>query len=291
MQSASPADYWRSLRPRHWMRNALVLVPLISSREFLSPAACLRSAIAVAAFSMLSSCIYLVNDVADREHDRVHPRKRLRPIAAGRVGVRAALALAAALAAGAFLLAWQIHSAAVSAALAAYVFCNLAYSWGAKHMVITDVFLVASGFFLRVLAGAYAIAVQVSSWLFVVTIFLSLAISLVKRRAEVAALSGDAVRHRAVLGEYSILLLDQLIAISTAAGVFSYALYTFHSPHSDSLMLTLPFFLYASFRYLYLAYQKGMGESPEEIVLHDRPFQVNLGLYAAAVLAILTWLG
>lgn len=273
------------------MRNALVLVPLISSRQFLSPAACIRSALAVAAFSLLSSCIYLVNDVADREHDRIHPRKRLRPIAAGRIGVRAALVLASALAAGAFLLAWQLHSLAVSAALAAYVFCNLAYSWGAKHMVITDVFLVASGFFLRVLAGAYAIAVEVSPWLFVVTIFLSLAISLVKRRAEVASLSGDAVRHRAVLGEYSILLLDQLIAISTAAGVFSYALYTFHSPHNDSLMLTLPFFIYASFRYLYLAYQKGMGESPEEILLHDRPFQVNLALYAAAVLAILTWLG
>ena len=288
---ASLRDYWSALRPRQWMRSALVLVPLISSGRFLDPAAWVRSGIVLAAFSLLSSCVYLFNDVADRERDRVHPRKRLRPIAAGRIGRKPALSLAFVLAAGAFVLAWPLHSVAVLATLGAYAACNLAYSWGAKHMVLTDVFLVASGFLLRVLAGAYAIAVYVSPWLFVVTLFLSLAISLVKRRAEVAALSGDAAQHRAVLGQYSILFLDQLISITTAAGTFSYALYTFHSPHSNYLMLTLPFFIYASFRYLYLAYQKGMGESPEEILLHDRPFQVNLVLYAASVLAILVWFG
>ena len=288
---ASFHDYWRALRPRHWMRNALILVPLISSGRFLEPAAWMRSAIVMAAFSLLSSCVYLFNDVADRDRDRIHSRKRLRPIAAGRIGSKPALALATALAAAAFLLAWQLHSPAVLATLAAYAACNLAYSWGAKQIVLTDVFLVASGFLLRVLAGAYAIAVQVSPWLFVVTLFLSLAISLVKRRAEVTSLSGEAAQHRAVLGQYSILLLDQLISISTAAGMFSYALYTFHSPHSNYLMLTLPFFIYASFRYLYLAYEKGMGESPEEILLHDRPFQINLVLYAVSALAILVWFG
>ena len=295
-QAATPAkagfaDYWRSLRPRHWMRNGLVLVPLISSGRFLQPAAWVRSAIILAAFSLLSSAVYLCNDVADREHDRIHPRKKLRPIAAGRIAARTALALAAVLAAGAFLLAAILESGPALGVLAAYAACNAAYSWGAKRLVLTDVFLVASGFFFRVLAGAYAIAVVVSPWLFVVTLFLSLAISLVKRRAETVALTDDAARHRAVLDQYSTLLLDQLISISTAAGVFSYALYTFHSPHSDYLMLTLPFFIYACFRYLYLAYQKGMGESPEEILLRDRPFQVNLVLYAASVLAILIWFG
>jgi 4-hydroxybenzoate polyprenyltransferase len=288
---ASFLDYWRELRPRYWIRNALVLVPLISSGRFREPAAWGRSLTIMAAFALLSSCVYLFNDVADRDRDRIHPRKRLRPIAAGRIGTGPALALAAVLAAAALLLAWQLHSLAVLAALAGYGVCNLAYSWGARQIVITDVFLVASGFLLRVLAGAYAIDVKASQWLFVVTLFLSLAISLVKRRAEVASLSGEAAQHRLVLGEYSILLLDQLIAISTASGVFSYALYTFHSPHSDYLMLTLPFFIYANFRYLYLAYQKGMGDSPEEIVLGDRPFQVNLILYAASVLAILVWFG
>jgi 4-hydroxybenzoate polyprenyltransferase len=284
-------DYWRALRPRHWIRNTLVFVPLISSGRFLEPAVWVRSGIVLAAFSLLSSCVYLFNDVADRDRDRIHPRKRLRPIAAGRIGAQAATALAVALAAAAFLLAWQLHSLAVLAVLAAYACCNLAYSFGAKQMVITDVFLVASGFLLRVLAGAYAIAVIVSPWLFVVTLFLSLAISLIKRRAEVASMSGEAAQHREVLGQYSILLLDQLISISTAAGVFSYALYTFHSPHSNYLMLTLPFFIYANFRYLYLAYQMGMGESPEEIFLRDRPFQINLIFYAASVLAILIWFG
>ena len=167
----------------------------------------------MAAFSLLSSCVYLFNDVADRDRDRIHPRKRLRPIAAGRIGVQPATVLAVALAAAAFLLAWQLHSPAVLVVLAAYACCNLAYSFGAKQMVITDVFLVASGFLLRVLAGAYAIAVIVSPWLFVVTLFLSLAISLIKRRAEVASMSGEAAQHREVLGQYSILLLDQLISI------------------------------------------------------------------------------
>ena len=274
------------------MRSALVLVPLISSGRFLDPAAWLRSAIVLAAFSLLSSSVYLFNDVADRDRDQVHPRKRLRPIASGRISAAQALSFASVLAVAAFLLAWQLHSLPVVGILAAYAACNLAYSWGAKHIVLTDVFLVAAGFLLRVFAGAYAIAVYVSPWLFVVTLFLSLAISLLKRRAEVMSLTGEAAQHhRAVLGQYSILFLDQLISITTAAGTFSYALYTFHSPHSNYLMLTLPFFIYACFRYLYLAYQKGMGESPEEILLHDRPFQVNLVLYAASVLAILVWFG
>jgi 4-hydroxybenzoate polyprenyltransferase len=288
---ASFAHYWRALRPRQWMRSALVLVPLISSGRFLDPGAWLRSAIVLAAFSLLSSSVYLFNDVADRDRDRVHPRKRQRPVAAGRISVPHALSFACALAAAAFFLAWQLHSLPVVGILAAYAACNLTYSWGARQIVLIDVFLVASGFLLRVFAGAYAIAVYVSPWLFVVTLFLSLAISLVKRRAEVTSLTGEAAQHRAVLGQYSILFLDQLISITTAAGAFSYALYTFHSPHSNYLMLTLPFFIYACFRYLYLAYQEGMGESPEQILLHDRPFQINLVLYAASVLAILVWFG
>ena len=291
IRGASFSDYWRALRPRNWIRNALVLVPLISSGRFLEASAWRRSAIIFAAFSLLSSCIYLFNDVADRDRDRVHPRKRLRPIAAGRIGSANALGGAIILGAAAFACAWSLHSWAVIATLAGYTACNVVYSLGAKQAVITDVFLVASGFFLRILAGAYAIAVDVSQWLFVVALFLSLAISLIKRRAEVSSLSEEAIRHRAVLGEYSVLLLDQLISISTAAGVFSYVLYTFHSPHSNYLMLTLPFFIYACFRYLYLTYQKGLGESPEEILLHDRPFQINLIFYALSVLVILIRFG
>ena len=284
-------DYWRALRPGHWIRNGLVLVPLVTSGSFTKPSAIGRALTASVAFALLSSSVYLLNDIADREEDRVHPRKRLRPLAAGRISTAAAALLAAALAAAAFLLAWQLRSATLIAALAAYLAANAAYSWGAKRVVLMDVFLVTAGFLLRVLAGAFAISVYVSEWLLVVTLFLSLAISLVKRRAEFVSLSLEAAQHRVVLGEYSILLLDQLIAISTAAGMFSYALYTFHSPHSNYLMLTLPFFIYASFRYLYLAFQKGMGESPEAILLEDRPFQINLALYAGSVLAILYWFG
>jgi len=275
-----------SCRPRQWIKNLLVLVPLVTSVSFRSPGAIERSLLAAAAFTLIASAVYLLNDLADRRHDRLHPAKKSRPIASGILPVSqaacAAIVLAAAATALAFFLGWK-----VLLAIAGYALFNVAYSMGLRHEPVLDVLLVSSGFVLRPVAGAYAIPVRVSAWLFVVSLLLSLSLALLKRRAELVGLESAAVDHRPSLGGYSLAFLDQLIAIVTGAGIISYALYTFQSVHGDSLVLTLPFFLYGVFRYLYLVYEKGAGASPEEIFLHDRPLQLDALLYIGTMVAIL----
>jgi 4-hydroxybenzoate polyprenyltransferase len=275
------------MRPRSWIRSALVFVPLISSRNFLEPVAVERSVAVFAGFSLLSSAVYLFNDVTDRRADALHPLKRNRPVAAGRVSVRAALALAAVLLAGALAVALSLANGALVALFLGYLVMNIAYSLWLKSLVLVDTLVVAAGFLLRAVAGAAGIRVEVSPWLFIVALFTSLSVALLKRRAEMIAGADQAVTQRAVLGEYSATLLDQLVAIATASANISYALYTFNSPHSRALMFTMPLFIYGMSRYLYLVYQRGYGEAPEEVLLRDRPFQINLLLYAAVSLAIL----
>jgi len=275
------------MRPRSWIRSALVFVPLVSSRNFLEPIAVERSVAVFAGFSLLSSAVYLFNDVTDRRADAQHPLKRNRPVAAGRVSVRAALALAAVLLAGALAVALSLANGALVALFLGYLVMNIAYSLWLKSLVLVDTLVVAAGFLLRAVAGAAGIRVEVSPWLFIVALFTSLSVALLKRRAEMIAGADQAVTQRAVLGEYSATLLDQLVAIATASANISYALYTFNSPHSRALMFTMPLFIYGMSRYLYLVYQRGYGEAPEEVLLRDRPFQINLLLYAAVSLAIL----
>jgi len=201
--------------------------------------------------------------------------------------VRAALALAALLLAGALAVALSLANGALAAVFLGYLVMNIAYSLWLKSLVLVDTLVVAAGFLLRAVAGAAGIRVEVSPWLFIVALFTSLSVALLKRRAEMIAGADQAVTQRAVLGDYSATLLDQLVAIATASANISYALYTFNSPHSRALMFTMPLFIYGMSRYLYLVYQRGYGEAPEEVLLRDRPFQINLLLYAAVSLAIL----
>ena len=275
------------MRPRSWVRGALIFVPLISSRQFIEPGAVARSAAVFAGFSLLASGVYLFNDVADRQADALHSSKRNRPVAAGRVGVRAALALSVLLVAGGLAIAAALANGALAALFAGYVLMNVAYSLWLKSVVLVDTLIVATGFLLRPLAGAFGIGVEVSPWLFIVTLFTSLSVALLKRRAEMIAGAEQAAAQRAVLAEYSAPLLDQLVAISTASASISYGLYTFNSPHSHALMYTMPLFVYGMFRYLFLVYERGFGEAPEEALLRDRPFQINLVVYAAVTLGIL----
>jgi len=275
-----------SCRPRQWIKNGLVLVPLISSVSFRSPQAIGRSALAAVAFILMSSAVYLLNDLADREVDRIHPAKRHRPIAAGVLTLRqaasASLLLGAAALAMALFLGWK-----VALAIALYAGFNMAYSAGLRREPVLDVLLVSSGFVLRPMAGAFAIPVRVSAWLFVVSLLLALSLALLKRRAEMVSLRAAALDHRPALGGYSVPFLDLLVAIVTGAGIIGYALYTFQSEHGERLVLTLPFFLYGVFRYLYLVYERGAGSSPEEIFLGDRRLQIDGVLYLATALAIL----
>jgi 4-hydroxybenzoate polyprenyltransferase len=275
-----------SCRPRQWIKSGLVFIPLISSKSLESAGAVRHTVIAAAAFSLMASAVYLLNDIADRECDRAHPGKKLRPIAAGAVAVRTAAAAAILLAGGGLglsaLLGWK-----VLLVVALYAASNLGYSLGLRKEPVLDVLLVSAGFVMRPIAGAYAIPVRVSAWLFVVSMLLALALALLKRRAELVGLEKLAIECRPALGSYSVTFLDQLIAIVTGAGIISYALYTFQSEHSEALVATLPFFLYGVFRYLYLVYERGAGGAPEEIFLRDRALQIDALIYLAVVVAIL----
>ena len=246
---------------------------LIFAQRLFTPAVWPALA-AFAIFCALSGAVYLLNDVADRAKDRLHPEKRLRPIAAGRLAPRHAIAVAALLIVVDLALAARLSRPFALTALA-YVLLLGAYSAWLKHVVIVDVLVVAIGFVLRAAAGALAIDVAISGWLLICTILLALFLALGKRRHEVLTLEADAARHRPILAEYSAGLLDQMIAVVTASTVTAYALYTM-SPetvakfHTPLLPATLPFVLYGIFRYLYLLYRKQLGGNPSELFLSER---------------------
>jgi 4-hydroxybenzoate polyprenyltransferase len=279
-----------SLRPRQWVKNLFVFAGLIFAQKLFTPAAWVALA-AFAIFCGLSGAIYLFNDLADRERDRLDPRKRMRPIAAGRLSIGVAIGTGVVLVMGGLVLAALLSRAFFFTAFA-YVILLIAYSAWLKHIVIIDAIVVAGGFVLRAVAGAVVIDVEMSGWLLICTILLALFLALGKRRYEYVALEQDAVRHRPILAEYSPPLLDQMIAVVTASTVTAYALYTM-SPetvakfHTHWLPATLPFVLYGIFRYLYLLYQRRLGGNPSELLLSDRALLINTICWICAVLLII----
>jgi 4-hydroxybenzoate polyprenyltransferase len=279
-----------SLRPRQWVKNFFVFGGVVFGQRLLSPALG-TAVVAFAIFCGLSGAIYLLNDVFDREKDRLHPDKRRRPIAAGQLPVSGAVTVAVGLiVVGLGTALWLSRPFALAAL--AYVALLTAYSAWLKHVVIVDVLVVALGFVLRAAAGALVIGVAISGWLLICTVLLALFLALGKRRHEVLTLEAAAARHRPILAEYSAGLLDQMIAVVTASTVTAYALYTM-SPetvakfHTALLPATLPFVLYGVFRYLYLLYHRQLGGSPSDIVIQDRPLLLNTLLWLAVVLLII----
>jgi 4-hydroxybenzoate polyprenyltransferase len=278
-----------SLRPHQWVKNFFVFAAVVFGQKLATPA--VWSALAAfAIFCALSGAIYLFNDVADREKDRCHPRKRYRAVASGRLSVPLALGVGVTLVAGGLLagaaLSWEFVAVAV-----AYVALLSAYSVWLKHIVIVDVLVVAVGFVLRAVAGVFAVDVELSGWLVICTLLIALFLALGKRRHEYLTLSGDAAAHRPILAEYSAGLLDQMIAVVTASTVTAYALYTMAPEtvakfHTQLLPATLPFVLYGIFRYLYLLYRRELGGNPSELLLNDRALLVNTLLWMLAVVAI-----
>ena len=279
-----------SLRPRQWVKNLFVFAALIFAQKLFTPLVWPALA-AFALFCALSGAIYLVNDVADREKDLLHPTKRARPVAAGVLRARTALTIAGALLVSSLALAFLLSVGFGLAALG-YAILLVAYSAWLKHVVIIDVLVVSMGFVLRAVAGALAIGVEISGWLLICTILLALFLALGKRRHEYVALDSEAARHRPILAEYSAGLLDQMIAVVTASTVTAYALYTM-SPetvakfHTRWLPATLPFTLYGIFRYLYLLYRRQLGGNPSELFLNDRALLLNMLLWMSAVLLII----
>jgi 4-hydroxybenzoate polyprenyltransferase len=280
-----------SLRPAQWTKNLLVFAALVFAERLFEPRAVLLSVAAFAIFCALSGVVYLINDIADRRADREHPLKRRRPIAAGTLPVPLAATAAAVIAAAAllsaFALGWKLGLVA-----AGYIALQALYSGPLKHIVIIDVLALSIGFVLRAAAGAVAIDVVVSHWLFVCTILLAMFIALAKRRHELVLLADGAASHRPILGEYSPYLLDQMIGVVTASTLIAYIFYTI-SPETtqkfgtDLLGLTIPFPLYGIFRYLYLVHRREGGGSPAELLINDRPLLVCVMLWVAAIVLII----
>ena len=278
------------MRPRQWTKNAVVFAALVFDVKFTQPAPLLRTLAAFVLFSLVSSAVYILNDLADIEKDKLHPDKRHRPLPAGilqpRVAAVAMIILLAVAMPAAFLVEKEL-----GVILLLYFGLNVAYSFYLKHIVIIDALTVASGFVLRVGAGAAVVHVErFSPWLYVCMTLLALLIALGKRRHEIASLQAEAGNHRQILDDYSLAFLDQLLSIITAATIVSYSLYTFSAknvPDNHLMMLTIPFVLYFLFRYLYLIHVKGLGGAPDELIFQDKPLLLSAlswGLFAVAVL-------
>ena len=285
----------RLMRPRQWTKNLIVFVAVVFSGRALILVDAFHAVLGFVIFCFLSSSVYILNDVTDAPYDRRHPEKKNRPVASGQISPPAAVFLfavfaAASLAASFWLLGWKFGLCA-----ATYFVINLSYSFGAKRVVIVDSVIIALGFVLRAIAGIYAIVSepgQLSEWLLICTFFLALFLAFSKRRGEITDLSENAADHRPILASYSPKLIDEMIGVTTASSVMSYSLYTIWPGTvarlgTNKMIYTIPFVVYGIFRYLYLIYKKGKGARPSTILITDRPLQVNILLYVAAVFFIL----
>jgi 4-hydroxybenzoate polyprenyltransferase len=287
-----------AMRPKQWVKNVWVLAALVLTGGLFDPDRALRVFATFAYFSFASSAVYLLNDMVDREGDRNHPRKKFRPFASGELGILEG-ALAAVLLAfialfGAFRLSGGLTpDLTVGWIVLAYLLLQLAYSFVLKHMIIVDVMTIAGGFLFRVLAGGAAIEAEISAYLYLSTIFLALFQGFAKRRSELSQMAEDAGAHRPSLDEYTIELLDNLLVVTASATIVTYAVYAVEAPFKPEdisvnlLLLTVPFVVYAVLRYLYLVQVKGMGGAPEEILLADRLFLLDVLAWAGMLLLIL----
>jgi 4-hydroxybenzoate polyprenyltransferase len=281
---------WRSLRPHQWTKNLVVFAAPALSKHLFEATPFGQSLLGFTIFCALSGTVYLLNDVADVERDRLHPRKRLRPIASGALSPRAAVLIAIGLGV-ASLGASALLGVRFAACAALYLASNVLYSFRLKEVVILDVLSISIGFVLRAVAGGVAISVPVSDWLLVCTLLLAMFLALAKRRHELVSLNTSATGHRKILAEYSPYLLDQMISVVTASCLTAYAFYTMapdtvQKYRTERLAWTIPFVLYGIFRYLYLVHQKEKGGSPTDILVTDRPLLVNVALWALALLWI-----
>lgn len=279
----------REVRPKQWTKNLLLFFGLIFALKLTDLRLLGLATAGFVVFCAASSAIYVVNDLTDLDRDRHHPVKRNRPIAAGIVTPRQAIALATVLFVGSILGAFALRPN-FGAVTLGYLALNVAYSFWLKHIVLIDVFSIAAGFVIRAVAGAIVVGVPISPWLYVCTVLAALFVALAKRRHELVLLSSGAGRHRRILEEYSPELLDQMITVVTAATVMAYSLYTFSAdnlPKNHAMMLTLPFVLYGIFRYLYLVYMRNGGGSPEDVLFKDAPFLANAVLWMGTAVAIL----
>ena len=292
-----------TLRPRQWTKNLALFIGLIFAQRLFDIPSLARAMLAFVTFCLASSSIYLLNDLLDLEQDRQHPTKRHRPLAAGRLPISWAIGAMGGLlllCTGLTLLLFTFPTyhdiytplgganVLFTLTVASYLLLMVFYNTHWKHVVIVDVFVIATGFVLRILAGALVIPVAISPWLYLVTCFLSLFLALSKRRHELVLLQGRASDHRQILKEYTIPLLDQMITIMVTATLMAYSLYTFEGlTGNQRLIVTIPFVLFGMFRYLYLVYIRMEGGSPEEVLLRDRYMLGTVVLCTILIIAVL----
>lgn len=280
----------KSMRPRQWPKNGFVFVALLFDGKLFHLPSVLAVLGAFVLLCLMSSSVYLMNDLVDIESDRQHPIKKNRPLPSGQVGPKQATVFAGMLAAVS-LIAGYFLSVKFAVILLLYLLSQVAYTFKLKHVVLIDVLTIAAGFILRIAAGVAVIEVErFSPWLYVFGGFLALFMALGKRRAELILLGGNASNHRAILDDYNLELIDRLQGVVTTSAVVAYSLYTFLAeglPENHAMMLTIPFVLYGIFRYMYLIHIRNEGGAPEDILLRDRPMQITLLFYGVTVFAAL----
>jgi len=279
----------KTMRPRQWSKNGFVFFALIFDKQLFHITPFLRTLAGFILFCLVSSVVYIINDIADIEADRQHPKKKLRPLPSGKLSIKVAWAAAAAIVLICLPLAYWL-SPGFAVVLMSYLLINLAYSRWLKHIPILDVFIIAAGFVLRVEAGVTLIVVErFSPWLYLVTTLGSLYLGFGKRRAELALLLKGAGSHRKVLEGYNIDLLDQYLTIVATSTIVFYSFYTFtaeNMPKDHSMMLTIPFIIYIIFRYQQLVHMTDQTGAPDEVLLTDRPMQIALVLMGLTVLIV-----
>jgi 4-hydroxybenzoate polyprenyltransferase len=282
----------RLLRPLQWLKNGFVFAPLIFSKHLMDSDYGISALFAFSAFCLASSLVYIINDIADKESDTLHPVKKFRPIASGEISVIAALMIASVVGIAALGISLQLPNEFLYIILL-YIALQVAYSFKLKKVVILDIFIIAAGFMLRVFAGAMAIQVTISHWIVITTLFLSLFLAISKRRSELVLITKHNIESpRRVLKEYSIPFLDSLLIISTTGMALSYSLYTMAEKTiavfgSEYLIFTTIFVLFGIFRYLFLVLVKDDGENPTQILVKDPPMSVNLILWLITCIAII----
>ena len=279
----------RTMRPKQWPKNAFVFIPLLFD-GVISGERILRTVIAFFLLCLMSSAVYIMNDLSDIESDRKHPTKRFRPIPAGELSPQTAGLFAVIYALGSLVIGWLL-SPPFALVLLIYLIVQIAYTFYLKHVVLLDIAALSSGFVLRIAAGVTVITVErFSPWLYIFGGFLALFMVLGKRRHEIVLLGDDAGKHRKVLKDYNLDLLDRMMNTVTTSAIVSYTLYSFLAeglPANNSMMLTVPFVIFGIFRYMYLIHVRKEGGAPEEILLKDRPMQIDLVLWFMVVVFVL----
>ena len=284
-------DLMRLMRPYQWVKNAFVFTGLLFGHAWHDPYLVMQVVMTFVAFCLVSSAIYTINDIVDLEQDQRHPKKCKRPLASGQVSISAAVILAVVLVVPGLVLAYGA-SPTVLIILIGYALMNIAYSLRLKHVVILDVFIIATGFMLRILAGTLGVGIPPSQWLLLCGLMVTLFLGFTKRRSEIIALTDDKNAHRKVLEHYSPVLLDKMIGITAAGLIMSYSLYTMNADtirihNTPNLIYTVPFVMYGVFRYIYLLHHQSRGGDPSHDLVRDPHLFIVVGAWLLATILLI----